>query len=149
MNLPARGPVSLPRKVELWTVPRSNFAHKKSQENFNRITVRRLIQIQDGHSETVQKWLAYLVQRGFAGVGMKANIYDWEGLGVAERMDAGAQEALADFKESWGNFSIRDNEKTAEKVEEFFSNEKLEKVPRIAEHFIREPVEITRPKPKK
>src|ERR1700760_4927757 len=129
MNLAARGPVPLPRIVEKWTVPKSNFVHKKSQENFNRITVRRLIQIQDGNAETVQAWLGYLYKRSFAGVGMKANIYDWEETGVPQRMDEGAEEAMESFKEQWGNFSIRTNEETAEKDEEFFSQENFEKVP--------------------
>jgi small subunit ribosomal protein S10 len=146
LNLPARGPVSLPRIVEKWTVPRSNFVHKKSQENFNRITVRRLIQIQDGHAEVVQHWLDYLYKRSFAGVGMKANLYDWEALGVPKRMDEGAEQAMKDFTQTWGNFSIRDNEKTAEKIEEYFSTEKFEHVPRRDEHFVRFPKEISRPR---
>lgn len=82
LNLPVSGPVPLPRMVERWTVPRSNFAHKKSQENFERITLRRLIQIQDGHPETVEVWLAYLKKHQFHGVGMKANIWDYESLGL-------------------------------------------------------------------
>jgi small subunit ribosomal protein S10 len=149
LNLPARGPVPLPRKVELWTVPKSNFIFKKSQENFNRITVRRLIQIQDGNIETVQCWLGYLQKREFAGVAMKANLYDWESLGVAQRMDEGAEEAMESFKEAWGNFAIRTNEKTVEKVEEYLGIEAFEKVPRDMEYIYRDPVEITRPKPGK
>lgn len=45
LGLPAYGPVPLPRIVERWTVPRASFIFKKSQENFERRTVRRLIQI--------------------------------------------------------------------------------------------------------
>ncbi|KAK5241632.1 mitochondrial 37S ribosomal protein rsm10, partial [Cryomyces antarcticus] len=71
LHLPAKGPVPLPRLIERWTVPRSNFVHKKSQENFERITLRRLIQIQDGHPETVQLWLAFLQKHAYYGVGMK------------------------------------------------------------------------------
>lgn len=81
LKLPASGPVPLPRMRELWTVPRSNFAHKKSQENFDRITLRRLIQIKDGHPDAVEVWLAYLTKHQYHGVGMKANIWDYEGLG--------------------------------------------------------------------
>ena len=54
LHLPAFGPIPLPRITERWTVPRSNFVHKKSQENFERITMRRLIQIKDGHPETIE-----------------------------------------------------------------------------------------------
>ena len=81
LYLPASGPVPLPRITERWTVPRSNFAHKKSQENFERITMRRLIQIQDGHPDVVEIWLAFLKKHQYAGVGMKANVWDYEGIG--------------------------------------------------------------------
>jgi ribosomal protein S10 len=81
LNLCASGPVPLPRIVERWTVPRSNFVHKKSQENFERVTLRRLIQIRDGHPEVVQLWLAFLRRHAFYGVGMKANIWENESLG--------------------------------------------------------------------
>ena len=82
LNLPAHGPVPLPKLVERWTVPRSNFIFKKSQENFERITLRRLIQIRDGHPETVELWLAFLRKHAYYGVGMKANIWQFEGLGM-------------------------------------------------------------------
>jgi ribosomal protein S10 len=82
LNLPVSGPVPLPRIVERWTVPRSNFVHKKSQENFERITLRRLIQIKDGNPQSVQAWLAFLRKHAFYGVGMKANIWEHESLGM-------------------------------------------------------------------
>lgn len=81
LNLPASGPVPLPRIIERWTVPRSNFVHKKSQENFERITLRRLIQIQDGNTETVEIWLAFLRKHAYYGIGMKANVWEYEKLG--------------------------------------------------------------------
>jgi len=81
LHLPARGPVPLPRITERWTVPRGNFVHKKSQENFERITMRRLIQIQDGHPETVEIWLAFIRKHAYYGVGMKANVWEHEKLG--------------------------------------------------------------------
>ena len=81
LGLPASGPVPLPRRTERWTVIRSNFVHKKSQENFERITMRRLIQIQDGHPDVVQIWLAYLRKHAYHGVGMKANVWEFEELG--------------------------------------------------------------------
>ena len=81
LNLAAHGPVPLPKKVERWTVPRSSFVYKKSQENFERITLRRLIQIRDGHPETIETWLAFLKKHAYYGVGMKANIWEFEKLG--------------------------------------------------------------------
>ena len=86
LNLPAAGPIPLPRMTERWTVPRSNFIFKKSQENFERITLRRLIQIQDGHPETVQVWLAFLRKHAYYGVGIKANVWQHEKLGRCGRL---------------------------------------------------------------
>lgn len=80
LGLPARGPVPLPRITERWTVPRSNFIFKKSQENFERITMRRLIQIQDGHPDVVKIWLAFCQKHAYHGIGMKANIWEYESL---------------------------------------------------------------------
>lgn len=85
LNLPVSGPVPLPRIVERWTVPRSNFVHKKSKENFERITLRRLIQIKDGHPQAVQAWLAFLRKHAFYGVGMKANVWEHDGLGTTPK----------------------------------------------------------------
>jgi ribosomal protein S10 len=82
LKLPAVGPVPLPKLVERWTVPRSNFIFKKSQENFERKTLRRLIQIHDGHPETVQMWLAFIRKHAYYGVGMKANVWQFEKLGM-------------------------------------------------------------------
>lgn len=62
-------------------MPRSSFIFKKSQENFERRTVRRLIQIRDGHPETVEVWLAFLRKHAYYGIGMKANIYEFSKLG--------------------------------------------------------------------
>ena len=81
LNLPASGPVPLPRQTERWTVLKSNFIFKKSQENFSRITLRRLIQIKDGHPETVQVWLAFLQKHAYYGIGMKANMWEFSKLG--------------------------------------------------------------------
>lgn len=80
-GLPAFGPVPLPRLVERWTVPKSTFIFKKSQENFERITLRRLIQIRDGHPEAVQLWLAFLQKHAYYGIGMKANVWEFSKLG--------------------------------------------------------------------
>jgi ribosomal protein S10 len=82
LGLPASGPVPLPRIVERWTVPRSSFIFKKSQENFERRTVRRLIQIKDGNPETVEIWLAFIRKHAYYGIGMKANVFEFEALGM-------------------------------------------------------------------
>lgn len=81
LNLPAYGPVPLPNITEKWTVPKSHFIFKKSQENFQRITYRRLIQLKDGHPDNVKLWLAYLRKHQYHGVAMKANVWEWSSLG--------------------------------------------------------------------
>lgn len=91
LGLPASGPIPLPRITERWTVPRSNFVHKKSQENFERITIRRLIQVQDGNTEQVETWLAFLRKHAYYGIGMKANVWQHEKLG---KQDLAAISAL-------------------------------------------------------
>ena len=83
LNLPASGIVSLPKKIERWTVPRGNFVHKKSQENFERITRKRVIQISDGHPETVELWLAFIKKYAYYGVGLKANVWSFDEIGIA------------------------------------------------------------------
>jgi ribosomal protein S10 len=82
LGLPAFGPVPLPRIVERWTVPKGSFIHKKSQENFERKTLRRLIQIKDGAPETVEVWLAFVKKYAYYGIGMKANIWEFEKVGT-------------------------------------------------------------------
>ncbi|OQV05235.1 hypothetical protein CLAIMM_10008 isoform 2 [Cladophialophora immunda] len=78
LSLPCRGPTPLPKKIERWTVLKSNFVNKKAQENFERITMKRLITVYDGHPEVVETWLAFVRKWQFYGVGMKANLWGWE-----------------------------------------------------------------------
>lgn len=88
LNLPAKGAIPLPKITERWTTIRSNFVHKKSQENFERVTMRRLVQIQDGHPETVNLWLAYIKKNQYYGVGMKANVFEHGALDTSAEMDS-------------------------------------------------------------
>ncbi|KAK6541636.1 mitochondrial 37S ribosomal protein rsm10 [Orbilia ellipsospora] len=86
LQLPAFGPIPLPRRTERWTVPKSNFVHKKSQQNFERVTYKRLVQIKDGHPDVVQVWLAFLRKHEYHGIGMKANVYAFEKMGAGSNM---------------------------------------------------------------
>lgn len=86
LDMPASGPVPMPKKTERWTVPRGPFVHKKTQENFERITYKRMIKISDAHPEVVERWLSYLEKNVMPGVGMKANTFSFETLGVGARM---------------------------------------------------------------
>ncbi|KAJ5902482.1 hypothetical protein N7495_003010 [Penicillium taxi] len=107
LNLPVSGPVPLPRIIERWTVPRSNFVHKKSQENFERITLRRLIQIKDGNPQAVQAWLAFLRKHAFYGVGMKANVWEHDSLDVGKTMDDSLAEVQKTLEPHLSQFGKR------------------------------------------
>ncbi|PHH49531.1 37S ribosomal protein S10, mitochondrial [Ceratocystis fimbriata CBS 114723] len=104
LNLPAYGPVPLPQITERWTVPRSHFIFKKSQENFERVTKRRLIQIRDGDPQAVQVWLAFLRKHAFYGVGTKANVWEFSELGVGKTMDVEVPESQ-EMNTAWGHFA--------------------------------------------
>ncbi|KAF2231896.1 ribosomal protein S10, partial [Viridothelium virens] len=104
LHLPAKGPVPLPRITERWTVPRSNFVHKKSQENFERVTVRRLVQIQDGDGEVVKAWLGFLMKYCVSGVGMKANLWEYEGVGERKGVEEMVKEAEQGMEGRWNLF---------------------------------------------
>jgi len=123
LGLPAKGPVPLPRITERWTVPRSNFIFKKSQENFERITLRRLIQIQDGHPDTVKVWLGFLEKYQYHGVGMKANVWEFEGLDVGKKMEEEARRVGEEVEDRWRHFGARKTRATAEMVEKIVGPE--------------------------
>ncbi|KAL5332736.1 ribosomal protein S10 domain-containing protein [Aspergillus crustosus] len=110
LNLPVSGPVPLPKLVERWTFPRANFVHKKSQENFERITLRRLIQIKDGNSQSVQAWLAFLRKHAFYGVGLKANLWEYESIEIARNMDQALPEIEKHLEANLSRFGRRDSE---------------------------------------
>lgn len=123
LGLPAYGPVPLPRLIERWTVPKSHFIFKKAQENFERITVRRLIQIKDGHPETVQLWLSYLRKHQFYGVGMKANVWEFGELGAGLDVSNGTREKqLEQINPVWAHLGQTRTLGVSSKVEELLSS---------------------------
>ncbi|KAF8063535.1 ribosomal protein S10 domain-containing protein [Lyophyllum atratum] len=78
LGIPVSRVVTLPTKRTLWTVPRSPFAHKKSQENFERRVHKRAIKAWDADPEVVDRWCKYLRRHALGGVGMR--ITKWERL---------------------------------------------------------------------
>lgn len=81
LGLPTSGAVALPTRTSLYTVPRSPFAHKKSQQNFWRKEHKRCIKVWDGNDDVVQAWLAYLRKEALGGVGMKAQVFTYREVG--------------------------------------------------------------------
>ncbi|KAE8130960.1 ribosomal protein S10 domain-containing protein [Aspergillus pseudotamarii] len=127
LKLPVSGPVPLPRIVERWTFPRSNFVHKKSQENFERITLRRLIQIKDGNPQAVQTWLAFLRKHAFYGVGMKANVWEHESLDVFKNIDNAVPEVERSLEPHLSHFGQRGGEGTQSSIPDHLRDMRLPK----------------------
>jgi len=71
--------------------------------------MRRLVQIQDGNTDTVKAWLAFLARHQVKGVGMKANIWEFEGLEAATR---------AGYEVPAGDYSRRREGSVMRKVDE-------------------------------
>ncbi|KAK0622865.1 hypothetical protein B0T14DRAFT_535882 [Immersiella caudata] len=126
LGLAASGPIPLPRMTERWTVPRSHFIFKKSQENFSRTTLRRLIQIKDGHPKAVQAWLAFLEKHAYYGIGMKANVWEFSSIGVAKEMDKSAKTIGKVLDEKWADHMGHvKGLGGVEDLEEFMAREKM------------------------
>ncbi|WEW61857.1 mitochondrial 37S ribosomal protein rsm10 [Emydomyces testavorans] len=125
LNLPASGPVPLPRIIERWTLFRSPFIHRKTPENFERITMRRLIQIKDGHPDAVQAWLAFLRKHAFHGVGMKANVWEHASLGVGKSMDKTGDEILKALDAEVGHFGAMKGAEFSESVTDVLERERF------------------------
>ncbi|KAH9475366.1 37S ribosomal protein S10, mitochondrial [Psilocybe cubensis] len=85
LGIPTSKVVPLPTQRTLWTVLRSPFAHKKSQENFDRKVHKRAVKAWDADPEVVQRWIAYLRAHAMAGVGMRVTTWERLPLGVGSR----------------------------------------------------------------
>jgi hypothetical protein len=105
-----------------------------------------MIQIQDGDPEVVQCWLGYLEKRAYHGIGMKANIWEFEGLDVAKGMDQKAERANEALEEHWSNFGMRADRVTKENIKSTLGEEAFGKRPRVMEDYIRDPIEVRRSK---
>ncbi|RKF80463.1 37S ribosomal protein S10, mitochondrial [Golovinomyces cichoracearum] len=123
LNLPANGPVPLPQIVERWTVPKAHFIHKKIQENFERKTLRRLIQIKDGDSEVVRLWLGFLRKHAYYGVGMKANVWEFAGVDVAKGMDAALEQNRPEIEPLLAQYAFQNGTDCGEKLIEVANRE--------------------------
>jgi ribosomal protein S10 len=80
LGIPTSKIYALPKQRRLWTVPKSPFVHKKSQENFERITHSRGVKAWDGDAGVVDMWTQLLRSHAMPGVGMR--IVRWERLEV-------------------------------------------------------------------
>ena len=71
LGVPVSKPVHLPTQRRLWTVLRGPFVHKKSQENFERRTHKRLVKAWDANPEVVDMLVQYLEKHIVPGVGLR------------------------------------------------------------------------------
>ncbi|KAI8995202.1 ribosomal protein S10 [Trametes punicea] len=85
LGIPISKPVHLPTERRLWTVLRGPFVHKKSQENFERRTHKRLIKAWDAHPETVGLLVQYVEKHIAAGVGMRVVQWTRAPVGVGQK----------------------------------------------------------------
>ncbi|VCU38798.1 Bgt-5294 [Blumeria graminis f. sp. tritici] len=123
LDLPASGPVALPRIIERWTVPKAHFIHKKIQQNYERKTLRRLIQIKDGDSEVVRLWLGFLRKHAYYGVGMKANVWEFCGLDVAKDMDAALEQNRPEIEPLLAQYAFKKGSKLGDDLIEIVNAE--------------------------
>lgn len=86
LSIPCSGTIYLPTQTTRWTVPRGPFVHKKSQENFERKTHKRLLTFKDANKNVIDRLLLYLTKNCPPGIGMRVTRWEWEDLGVGKRM---------------------------------------------------------------
>lgn len=95
LGIPCSGVASLPTKRTLWTVIKGPFAHKKTQENFERRVHKRAIKAWDAHPEVVDLWAAYLRRHAMGGVGMRVVKWTRAPVGVGQQMMERARKRMS------------------------------------------------------
>lgn len=109
LGMPVSRTVSLPTQRSLYTVLRGPFAHKKSQENFEKVVHKRAIKVWDTDSEVLSKWIKYLEINMMPGIGIR--VVNWEraeiGFGAKklEEIQSAQKELLRKRKEFHGDSS--------------------------------------------
>ncbi|EGN97481.1 hypothetical protein SERLA73DRAFT_92601 [Serpula lacrymans var. lacrymans S7.3] len=86
LSIPVSRPIYLPTQRSMWTVPRGPFAHKKSQENFERKVHKRAIKAWDADPEVIERWVKYLQRHTMAGVGMRVTKWKRAPMDIGARM---------------------------------------------------------------
>ncbi|KAK7018593.1 DNA-directed RNA polymerase [Favolaschia claudopus] len=94
LGIPCSRMYSLPTQRTIWTVIRGPFAHKKSQENFERKVHRRGIKAYDADPGVVDLWFKYLRRHAMGGVGMRCVKWERMPLGVGQKLDTEVRDTL-------------------------------------------------------
>ncbi|GJJ11505.1 hypothetical protein Clacol_005738 [Clathrus columnatus] len=113
LDIPISRPVFLPNQRSLWTVPRSPFVHKKSQENFERIVHKRLIKAWDADPIVIGTWVNYLKEYHVEGVGLRIVRWEHAPIGFANANAEALRRQVEEMRRSTDRGRI---EETIEKV---------------------------------
>jgi len=132
LGIPLSKVHSLKTTKSLWTVPRGPFVHKKSQENFERRTNRRLIKVWDSDFEVVEKWLQFLRIHAMEGVGMRAEVFRHVPVGFGTQMLAASTAQLR---------SIPENVSEASDATLRASQADVDKIQQLAKGIVKEELE--------
>ncbi|EOQ99971.1 hypothetical protein E3P89_02640 [Wallemia ichthyophaga] len=88
------GPVPLPTTHQRYSVLKSPFVHKKSQEIFEKRTHGRLIKVWDSDEHVVKRWIAYLDSHSMSGVRMKFELNQYLKLNFGDALPSIANDSL-------------------------------------------------------
>lgn len=92
LGIPCTRPAFYPVKRELHTVLRSGFVHKKSQQNFGRVTHTRVVKAYDANEEVINRWINYLSDESVAAnVNIDAKRYTYRRLGWGKQLEQEAK----------------------------------------------------------
>ncbi|EPQ30010.1 uncharacterized protein PFL1_02683 [Pseudozyma flocculosa PF-1] len=138
LGIPVSGTAHLPVRTALWTVPRSPFVHKKSQENFWRKTHSRAIKVFDANDEVVDRWLHFLRIHALPGVGMKAELMRYHEVGIGSKL---MEEAQALQRPSAASLSDSSSGSKAEAAGGKTKEQSAEDIKRIADDIVAKEVE--------
>lgn len=94
LAIPISRPAALPTQRSMWTVIKSPFAQKKSQENFDRKTYKRAIKAWDTDPEVIERWIRYLENHAMAGVGMRVVRWERAPVGVGKKVSESVRAAM-------------------------------------------------------
>ncbi|KAF8582389.1 ribosomal protein S10 [Ramaria rubella] len=99
LGIPVSRPVYLPIQRTLWTVLRGPFAHKKSQENFDRKVHKRAIKAWDADPAVVGIWLNYLEKYHVGGVGLRTVRWERAPVGFGKTRLEDVRQQLKDIQQ--------------------------------------------------
>jgi small subunit ribosomal protein S10 len=94
LAIPCSPSISLPTQRSLWTVLKSPFIYKKSQENFERTVHKRMIKAWDTDPQVIDMWVEYLRQHAVGGVGMRVTRWEHLPLQMGQMMFNPSKEAV-------------------------------------------------------